>query len=496
MLRRPMRTRTGWPRGMRGLGVSTLCGLALALGALALGRDAAGAEPPNVLFLLSDDHSAPYLSCYGDHGVRTPNLDRFASEGMRFDRMFVTCPQCVPSRASLMTGRSPVSVKMVRFTAPLPADVVGLPDLLRTQVGYFTGVGGRTYHLDGPARKAVVSTEILDRFELRTFKNRVDYMEKGGPGVFKQYGDHLTKFLDAAPKDKPWFFWLGFSDPHHPWTTKSASGSPDPAKIPLPPHLPDLPGVRGDLSRYLAEIEHLDGDVQSVLDVLQARGFAKNTVVVFMGDNGMALPHGKGALTDPGIHVPLLVRWPGVVRPGGVTSELISGEDFAPTMLEAAGFAPPKTMTGQSFIKLLRGAPFAGRKYIFAERGPHGGDGNLHPDTSAATFDLVRCVRSARYKLIYNCTPHQPVGPVDSQRDPGWQEMVAANKSGRLSEEFVRVYFTRPRATFELYDLDQDPGELRNIAGRPDLKDVEYELKKALAEKMILDGDFLPLPLS
>ena len=132
----------------------------------------------------------------------------------------------------------------------------------------------------------------------------------------------------------------------------------------------------------------MDEDIQDVLDVLAARGFAENTLVVFMGDNGMAMPHGKGALTDPGIHVPLLVRWPGVIKPGSVSRELISGEDFAPTMLAAAGVSPPKEMSGVSYLPLLRGEEHAARKYLFAERGPHGGDGSMRPDVLAATFDL------------------------------------------------------------------------------------------------------------
>jgi arylsulfatase A-like enzyme len=311
----------------------------------------------------------------------------------------------------------------------------------------------------------------------------------------KNFGGKLAAFLDAAPKGRPWFFWLGFSDPHHVWNTTGPNGVPDAAKLTLPPHLPDLPGVRGDLARYIAEVEHLDGDVGEVLDTLEKRGLAANTLVVFMGDNGMAMPHGKGALTDPGLNVPLLVRWPGVVKPGGVTRQLVSGEDFAPTMLEAAGAAPPKEMSGVSYLKLLRGEPFEGRKYIFAERGPHGGDGGMKPDILASTFDLARCVRSDQYKLIYNCTPHQAVAPVDSQRDPGWQEMKAAFADGKLGPQFVRAYFTTPRPTFELYDLAADPGELNNLAGDPQHREVERELKRALTEKMVLDWDFLPTPL-
>ena len=242
-------------------------------------------------------------------------------------------------------------------------------------------------------------------------------------------------------------------------------------------------------------MEHLDGDVQSILDVLEKRGLADNTIVVFMGDNGMALPHGKRSLYDPGINVPLVIRWPGVVQPGGVTRELVSGEDFAPTMLEAASVAPPKEMSGVSYLRLLRGLPFEGRQYIFAERGPHGGDGGMKPDILASTFDLARCARSAKYKLIYNCTPHQAVAPVDSQRDPGWQQMSAAFAEDKLAPEFVRSYFTCPRSTYELYDCDADPGELTNLVGNPKYARVERELKEALTEKMVLDWDFLPTPL-
>src|SRR5512137_2742792 len=124
--------------------------LLLSLAILVVAAAAQAADKPNILFLLSDDHSYPYLGCYGNKDVRTPNLDRFAAQGMRFDRMFVSCPQCVPSRAALMTGRSPVAVRMVRFTSPLPTEVPALPDLLRDKAGYFTGIAGRHYHLEGP----------------------------------------------------------------------------------------------------------------------------------------------------------------------------------------------------------------------------------------------------------------------------------------------------------------------------------------------------------
>lgn len=462
----------------------------------ATARSASAKSKPNILFLLSDDHSYPYLGAYGNKDVRTPNLDRLAAEGVRADRAFVTSPSCVPSRASLMSGRSPVAARMVRFTAPLPPDVVTLPDVLRNEAGYFTGVAGRYHHLDGPEKKFAERSPniwaMISEHDLRSFERRFHYSQE--PGEMEDFGGKLTSFLEAVPDGQPWFFWLNFSDPHHVWTMQGPQGLPDATKIDVPAFLPDLPGVRGDLARHIAEIEHLDADIADVLEVLRARGLDENTLVVFMGDNGMAFPHGKGALHDPGIAVPLLVRWPGVVQPGSSTKALISGEDIAPTMLDAAGVKAPKEMSGVSFLRVLRGETAEERRYIFAQRGPHGGDGGMRPDTSAAAFDLSRAIRSERYKLIYNCTPNARIAPIDSAGQPSWKEITAAHAAGTLEAKFVKAYFT-PRPTYELYDLQKDPAEMNNVAGDPAYAEVEEELKKALAEKMTLDWDFLPLPV-
>lgn len=445
---------------------------------------------PNILFLLSDDHSAPYLGCYGS-GTKTPALDALARGGMLFDRMFTVAPQCVPSRAGLMTGRSAVAARMTRFSSALPPDEVTLPEVLR-ELGYYTGICGRTFHLDGSARMGPVTKPLFDKLNMRTFARRVDYLDPGS--AQEGTGRHLETFLDKKPAGKPFFLWMNFSDPHHPWTANAAGLRHDPAAIKLPPYLPDLPGVRADLARYLDEIAHCDTLVAAVLDILKRRG-VDNTLVVFCGDNGMAFPHGKGSLYDPGLNVPLVVNWPGVVKPGERTSALISGEDIAPTFIEAAGGKPPARMSGRSFLPLLRGESFRPRQYIFAERGPHGGS-TYTLETKASSFDQSRCVRSDRWKLIYNCTPHQEYQPVDSARDPGWQEILAAHKAGTLKPEFERAYFSRPRPVIELFDLEKDPGELHNLAGHGEHRGIEQELKVALTEKMMLDYDYLPLPIA
>lgn len=445
---------------------------------------------PNIVLVLSDDHSYPYLGCYGTD-IQTPNLDRFAKEGMRFNNMYTAAPQCVPSRTAYMTGRSPVAARMGRFSSPLPPDVKTLPEHLRA-AGYFTGAGRRNFHLDGPGRTNPVTTRVFEEHHMKTWDTRVDFLDRNAPRA--QTVPLVNQFLDKVPQGKPFFLWLNFNDPHHPWDAKAVPDPQDPAKLKMPAQLPDLPGMRADLARYYDEITRADDEFASILGVLEKRGLSKNTLVIFAGDNGMAFPHGKGSLYDPGLHVPMLIRWPGVVKPGSVTDDLISGEDVPPTLMHAAGLSPAKEMSGRSFLGLLKGQSYEPRKYIFAARLPHG-NSRFSETTKASTFDLSRCVRSRQWKLIYNCTPQMEYQPVDSARDPGWVETVAAHKAGTLPAPLEKAYFQRPRPVIELYDLQADPSELNNLAGKPEHAAVEMELKQALQEKMILDYDFLPLPL-
>ncbi|QOV91002.1 sulfatase family protein [Humisphaera borealis] len=481
--------------GSRSL-LARLPALILATFVTAVASHADGADPvrPNILLILSDDHSYPYLGCYGDPVVKTPNLDRFASEGMKFERAFTSAPQCVLSRAAILTGRSPVACRISRFNSPLPPDVVTLPEILRKDAGYFTGVCRRSFHLDGSTGKGAsdLTKELYESHKMQTWDRRVDYLDRNSPPAMTV--PKVNEFLDKLPAGKPFFLWVNFNDPHHPWDAGAIAKPYDPSKIKLPVSLPDLSGVRADLARYLGEIARMDGEFQSVLDQLSKRNLLDNTIVVFMGDNGMAFPHGKGSLYDPGLNVPLLIRWPGRIKPGGSSQTLISGEDITPTLLDAAGCKSLPEMTGRSFLALLTGGNYEARKFLFGQRGVHG-SATFDETTKASGYDLGRCVRSDRYKLIYNCTPNQVYAPVDSAGDPGWKQMVAANAEGKLATEFSKAYFSNPRPIYELYDLEKDPGELENLAGRKETRDVEMSLKRALHEKMIVDYDYLPLPL-
>ncbi|NUQ86312.1 MAG: sulfatase [Anaerolineales bacterium] len=473
---------------MRAFRLPAVAGFALAFG-LAHGF-AASAAKPNVLFVLSDDHSYPFLSCYGDANVRTPALDRLAAEGMKFHRFFTVAPQCVPSRAGYLTGRSAVAARMTRFSSALPRDEITFLEYLRDKAGYYTGIAGRTYHLDGSARATGTQIgEIMERHGLRTFAQRVDFLRQGSD---EQAIEQTKEFLDGRPASRPFALWLNFSDPHHAWNAP-AQYRPDPAALKLPAHWPDLPGMREQLADYCAEVNRVDASMKRVLDLLAARGFAANTLVIFAGDNGAALPHGKGSLYDPGSNVPLVVRWPGVVKPGGDSRTLLSGEDVAPTILAAAGLPPGPKMSGRSFLGLLKGETYTPRTHVFVERGPHG-SGPVTVNIRNSTYDLARSVRSDRYKFIYNCTPWIPYSPVDSSGGAAWREMTAANEQGRLAPGLRATYFTAPRPVYELYDLENDPSELANLSGQPALQKIELQLRLALTEKMIVDFDYLPLP--
>ncbi len=449
------------------------------------------AEPKlNILLILSDDQSVPHVGCYGNKDIMTPNLDKFAAEGMRFDRAYAACPQCVPARASIFTGRSPVDIDMTRFSSPLPRDTKTFPEELRA-AGWFTGVAGRTYHMDGAVTPMPPETQaVFDKYKLVTFPDRLDYVKVARDKQDILSLTQMREFFDLKPADKPFFLQLCSHDPHRPLTTHGPVKH-DPAKLTLPAHYPDTQLVREDFARYYDQIRHFDLFFADAMAELDKRGLASNTIVVFMGDNGASQFRGKGTLYEYGIHVPLIVRWPGTVKSGASTAELISGEDLAPTILEAAGLPVPAAMTGKSFVKLLRGEPFAGRQFVFSERGAHG----YNLPGNSADFDLGRVIEDKRYKLIYNALGELPYWPVDFAKDVFWKELVQMHEAGKLDAKIEKLYFSPTRPMFELYDLENDPNEFTNLDGNADAASVEREMKAKMQEWMILQHDFMPLPV-
>ena len=411
-----------------------------------------GTKPPNIVFLISDDHSWPDLGCFGNTAVTTPNLDKMAREGMRLGGCFVTSPQCSPNRSSIFTGCAPHTTATSRLHTPLPDWEPTIIDLLKER-GYHTGLFRKHHQGAG-------------------FQKRLDFY--GAAGV------PFARFFETAPQGKPFFLQVGFTDPHRPYRAGAFEPPHDPAKVRVPDFLPDRPEVRQDLAHYYDFIARMDRECGQVFQLLHAHGHGENTLVMMTGDNGLPFPRAKGTCYDAGLHVPLLAWWPGVIAPGGANNDLIAHVDLPATWLEAAGVARPRKMQGQSFLPALRGQSYTKREAVFSER-------NWHDN-----FDPIRAVRTARHKLIFNAAPHFPYRPAwDLEQSPAWAAMQQMSRRGGLTARQASL-FAPSRPMVELYDLERDPGEWNNLAGDPAHQAIEIDLTRQLSNWMHATCDYLP----
>jgi len=411
---------------------------------------------PNFVFMISDDQSYSGAGCDGNKQIKTPNIDRLAREGLRFDRGFAPSPSCSPSRSAILTGESPHETGTSRFRSPMPASQKTILEYLKSQ-NYYTGA----------FKKVHQGTEFWSRWD------------------FKGLHKPIREFFEARPKDRPFFLHIGYHDPHRPYLPGERYPEKNPrSSVNVPSFLPDTPGVRKDIAHYYEAIERLDVNVGKLLELLEKYALTENTLVLFTSDQGMAFPGAKGTLYDPGLHVPLIARWPGKITPGRTSSDLVSLVDLAPTWLEAAGVRVPKAMEGKSFLPLLLGRNFQPREALYAER-------NFHTH-----LDLIRCVRTQRYKLIQNYLPEVPYRPLsDIARSPSWRSIEDLERHGKLSPALYQRYFKKPRPAEEFYDLQKDPGELNNVATDPKYKTELLHLQQLLSRWMIATHDFLPPPI-
>ena len=447
---------------------------ALSFFLLAVSASAAPSRPNFILFI-ADDMAWEDCGAYGNKAVRTPNLDRLAREGMRFDRAFVTASSCSPSRSSLLTGRYPHSTDAEQLHWPLPKAQLTLAEKLKA-AGYWTAAAGK-WHLGNEVKDRfdVVHEAGTGGFQLQVgvdgkVKKMIAEKDESGCGQW-------VSTLQARPKDKPFFLWLAALDPHRDYQPNSVPNPHRPADVVVPPYLPDAPDTRRDLALYYDEITRLDGFIGQVLAELERQGAAENTVILFISDNGRAFPRCKTTLYDSGIRTPLLVRWPAKVKPGGVCGSLVSTVDFGPTFLELVGLPAPSSFQGKSLAPLLTNPTARVREHIFAEHNWH--DYDAHK----------RAVRSERFKYIRNFDADLPnTPPADAVRSLTFQEMRRLRDAGKLSPAQL-MPFQRPKPAEELYDVSADPHELRNLAGDPKHAATLAQLRAALATWQVETSD-------
>ena len=467
-------------RNITTLSLAAVCGFNLA---------ARTQEPLNILLIISDDQSARHLGCYGNPDIDTPNIDNFASDAMVFERAYVTCPQSAPSRKSILTGRSTVTLQATRFSAPLDKSEITFPELLVRDKDYYTGLAGRLHHLDGIGIGPVA--EFLDSMGLNTATSRFDFCKSSGEASGNRRAglcqlEQWIQFMETRPKDRPFFAQLCFSDPHRPYT---APAHHNPETLVLPPSYPDIPEVREDLAAYYDEVYRLDQNVGDALQYLKDNGLYDNTLIIFLGDNGAAQFRGKGTLYELGINVPMIIRHPEYGK-GRRYKGVVSTEDIAPTCLELSGVDIPENITGESLVKVLKGGK-RDNPYVYAQRGSHA---NGKPSGTDALFNLQRTIVTDRYKLIYNCMPTLKHSPVDFGYQPMFAKIREMSATGDLSELHERLYFYDEKPVLELYDLENDPDEFNNLINDEKYGKIRDNLIYRLACWMILQRDFCPTP--
>ncbi|GAB4229982.1 MAG: sulfatase-like hydrolase/transferase [Acidobacteriota bacterium] len=418
---------------------------------------------PNILWISIEDTS-PRLGCYGDPIARTPNLDRLAAEGVRYTQAFTTAGVCAPSRSAIITGmfQTSIGTHHMRTThrgpglptpyfAVPPPYVKGFPEYLRAS-GYYC-----------------------------TNRRKTDY----------QFGEPITIWDDCSETahwrnrrpGQPFFAVFNFTVTHESkdWPKEGEVLETDPASVMVPPYYPDTPKVREAIARHYDNLQRADAMAGEILRQLEEDGLAENTVVFFWSDHGDGFPRAKRWLYDAGIHVPLIIRWPGHLPAGSTDDRLISLMDLAPTVLSIAGVPIPQHIQGRAFLGEQAARP---REYVFAAR-----------DRIDESYDFVRAVRDRRYKYIRNFYPDKPyILPVPYRdRHPIMQEIYRLRDAGRLTGP--QLWFVQnQRPTEELYDLDRDPWEIDNRIDDPDLANVAERLRRRLDEFMNEIGDLGSLP--
>lgn len=389
---------------------------------------------PNIIVFIADDAGMDF-GCYGNKGVKTPNVDKLAKEGLIFNNAFLTASQCSPSRTSILAGKFAHTLGTEDLHVDLDNSTRIIPWYLQ-QAGYYTGIMLKTH----------IGLSGVEQF------NWYDHSYKDQfTGVWDStYIHHFKNFLELT-KEKPFFLWVGFMDPHRPYNDeiRSAPVVYEANDVQVPPYLLDKPLTRKDLARYYDHVSRMDTKIGGMLEELESRGLDDNTVIIFLSDNGMPFPRAKATVYDSGIQTPLLITWPGHIKPDTEYNELVSVIDLAPTILDIANVEIPKDMYGNSIQKLFYDQSLPGSKYIFAERNHHGSDGH------------IRCIRSENYKLIFNFYTDQRY-PVTGDYQDAWKDLQEGFEKGTLTHAQSGL-FRKPWPMLEFYDLKQDPYETVNL---------------------------------
>ena len=419
-------------------------------------------KKPNIFFAIADDWGV-HASIYGDPVIKTPTFDRIAKRGVLFNRAFVSSPSCTPSRGAILTGQHFWRLGPgANLWSELPKEHVTYPDLLRDN-GYAVGFSRKGW---GPGK------------------------DRKPPAAGDRYKS-FKEFLAKKPENKPFCFWFGAHDPHrtYKWQSGVNSGM-DLSKVVVPAYLPDTEKVRTDICDYYFEVQRFDTEVGERLKILEEIGELENTIVVMTGDHGWPFPRGKSNLYDAGAQVPLAIQWGSNIKAGRVVEDFVSLTDMAPTFLEAAGVQKLDVMTGKSLMKVLTSGDSGwideSRDHVFMGKERHT---PCQPKDFRGT--PMRGIRTKDFLYIHNFNPDcWPAGGPQSRKGkyadidggPTKTELLAFGNDDSGRKKLDLSVAKRPAD--ELYDANNDPLQLINIANDPKVSKQVKQLRERLFNEL------------
>jgi N-sulfoglucosamine sulfohydrolase len=418
-------------------------------------------DRPNILWIVSEDNS-PFIGAYGDTFATTPNIDKLATEGVRYTNAFSTAPVCAPSRSTLITGMYPSSLgtEHMRSVYPVPDFVKFFPRYLR-EAGYYTSNNAKKDY------NTVDQPEAWDESSATaSYTNR----KEGQPffAVFNIGISHESQIHN----------YIAPADLKH-----------DPEKVPIPPYHPRTVEMKHDWAQYYDRIQAMDEQVGRILSQLEKSGLRENTIVFYYSDHGGVLGRSKRFMYESGLHIPLIIRFPEKHRslapqpPGSVTERIVTFVDFAPTILTLANVSVPAYMQGQSFLGEVESSS---PDYAFAFRG-----------RMDERFDMVRSVRDKRYRYIRNYMPHKIYGQYLEYlwKAPSMGSWEKAFHEGQL--DAAQSAFWKQKPSEELYDVQTDPHNIHNLAGDDRYREVLVRMREANRKWLLRykDVGFIPEPM-
>lgn len=413
---------------------------------------------PNILWITSEDNG-PHLGAYGDTYADTPNLDALAAKGMIFTNAWSTAPVCAPARTTIISGMYPpcLGAEHMRSQVPLPSNIKMYPQYLREAGYYCTNNSKEDYNLKKPGK-------VWD--------------ESSGKAHFRNRAN-----------GQPFFAIFNFTTTHESQIRKRPHDQThDPDKVSIPAYHPDTPEVRQDWAQYHDKMTQMDAQAGEILKQLEEDGLAEDTIIMYYGDHGAGMPRSKRWPYNSGLHVPMIAYIPPKFRhlapdyyqTGGKSDRLVGFIDLAPTVLSLAGIKPPEHMQGHTFLgkHTTPEQPFA-----FGFRG-----------RMDERYDMVRTVRDKRYVYIRNYMPHKVYGQYLQYMfvTPTTQVWKKMYDEGKLNDEQSKFWQTKPAE--ELYDLQNDPDEINNLADSAEHQSIKLKLRMAQMNKAkeIRDVGFLP----